>query len=101
MEKVIVDGKVAVLFSPGYGEGWHTWGAPVEAVFDPELVKAVLVEDYELAEQIANQKWPDVFAGGVTDLEVEWLPQGTAFRITEYDGYESVEVIGDIKFLTA
>lgn len=25
MEKVIRDGKVAVLYSPGYGAGWTTW----------------------------------------------------------------------------
>jgi hypothetical protein len=25
MEKVIRDGKVAVLYSPGYGAGWYSW----------------------------------------------------------------------------
>ena len=27
MEKVIVDGNVKVLYSPGYGAGFLTWGA--------------------------------------------------------------------------
>ena len=25
MNKVIRDGKVAVLYSPGYGAGWYSW----------------------------------------------------------------------------
>lgn len=101
MNKVIKDGKVAVLYSPGYGAGWHTWGAPVEAVFDPDLVNAVLAKDYDKAVEIANAKWPDEYDGGVRDLEVEWIPQGMPFRIHEYDGNESIECLGDIDFLTA
>ena len=29
MQKVIRDGKVAVLYSPGYGAGWYTWSVPI------------------------------------------------------------------------
>jgi len=38
MNKVIRDGKVAVLISYGFGAGFYTWGAPLEAIFDPKLV---------------------------------------------------------------
>ncbi len=34
MNKVIKDGKVAVLISYGFGSGFYTWGAPLEAIFD-------------------------------------------------------------------
>ena len=34
MNKVIRDGKVAVLISYGFGAGFYTWGAPLEAIFD-------------------------------------------------------------------
>lgn len=101
MEKVIRDGTVAVLYSPGYGAGWHTWGAPVEAVFDPEMVEAVLAGDHKLAEEIAKRKYPDAYTGGVSDLEVEWIPQGMPFRISEYDGNESIVCLGDIEFIVA
>lgn len=101
MEKVIRDGMVAVLYSPGYGAGWHTWGAPVEAVFDPELVEAVLAGDKDKAVEIANRKWPDEYDGGVRDLVVEWIPQGMPFRINEYDGSESIECLDDIDFIVA
>lgn len=36
MEKVIRDGKVAVLYSPGYGAGWSTW------CYNDDLVKTLL-----------------------------------------------------------
>lgn len=101
MNKVIKDGLVAVLYSPGYGAGWHTWGAPIEAVFDPDLVNAVLEDDYDKAVQIANTKWPDEFDGGVRDLEVKWIPEGTRFIINEYDGSESIQYLDDVEFLTA
>lgn len=41
MEKVINNGEVAVLYSPGYGAGWYTWGAPLELVFHPKIVEMV------------------------------------------------------------
>lgn len=101
MKKVIRDGKVAVLHTNTYGGGWHTWGAPVEAVFDPEMVEAVLANNHELAEEIAKRNYPNEFTGGVKNLEVAWIPQNTAFRITEYDGAEGIEILSDIKFIVA
>jgi ferredoxin-fold anticodon binding domain-containing protein len=101
MEKVIRDGKVAVLSTSAHGAGWHTWGAPIEAVFDPEMVEAVLANNHKLAEEIAKRKWSDVYEGGVKNLEVEWIPQGMPFRIREYDGLESIECLGDIDFIVA
>lgn len=101
MNKVVKDGLVAVLYSPGYGAGWFTWGAPDEAVFDPDLVNAVLEEDYDKAMQIANTKWPDKYDGGVRKLKVKWLPEGTRFIIDEYDGSESIACLDDVEFLTA
>jgi len=51
MNKVIVDGKVAVLYSPGYGAGWFSWHNVEELIYDPEVVK--LVE--KMGE--TNSKW--------------------------------------------
>jgi hypothetical protein len=102
MDKVIRDGKVAVLFSPGYGGGWSTWWcSPEEALFDPEMVEAVLAGDRDKAAVIAARKWPDAYTGGVGQMHVEWVPQGMAFRITEYDGSESVELYSPNSYTTA
>ena len=43
VNKVIRGGKVAVLYSPGYGAGWSTWGSEHKEIllFHPRLVEAV------------------------------------------------------------
>ena len=45
MDKVIRDGKVAVLYSPRFGSGWSTWSAPMEAIFHPKIVELVLQDE--------------------------------------------------------
>ena len=46
MNKLIRDGQVAVLVSPGYGAGWYTWHHIEELVYDPCVV--AWVENKEL-----------------------------------------------------
>ena len=100
MEKVIVDGNVKVLYSPGYGAGFLTWGAPVEAIFDPKLIQ--LVEDNNFSEAISYvEKTYGTYTGGVEDLRVALIPEGSRFIIDEYDGYESIRLLENINYLTA
>jgi len=103
MNKVIRDGKVAVLVSPGYGAGWSTWAYAGDEdnrdfmLFDPTLVAMVERGDsVEAIESYVKSKHPNTYCGGADDLTIEWLPVGTAFRIHEYDGSESVEVRDDM-----
>lgn len=99
MEKVIRDDKVAVLYSPGYGAGWSTW-CYNDALVETLLFHPLIVEKVEsgheneitrewLVQQF-GEEFEDVYCGGVDQLEIEWLPEGTAFRIEEYDGFETV-----------
>lgn len=108
MNKVIRDGKVAVLVSPGFGAGWSTWstarGGEVTGfmLFDPILVDMVeCKESAETIETYVTSMYPDVYCGGADDLTIQWLPVGTAFRIHEYDGSESVEIRDDIDWTIA
>ncbi len=41
MEKVIRNGMVAVLVSPGYGAGWYSWNDHKELLFHPKIVEMV------------------------------------------------------------
>jgi len=101
MEKVIKDGKVAVLVSHGYGGGFHTRGAPIEAIFDPILVD--LIENFKIQEAIdyVLKTYPDAYEGGVKDLDIEWIPEGAKFIINEYDGSESIQLMDDTNWITA
>ena len=91
MNKVIKEGNVAVLVSPGYGAGWYSWEHDESMLFDPGLVQLIL-NGAEFGEKInyVKNKWPDAYTGGIEDLEVQWVPEGTEFLIYEYDGAESI-----------
>lgn len=103
MKKLVKNGLVAVLVSPGYGAGWSTWNKEKpEMLFDPEIVQ--LIEEAASTIRIEAQaavSYPDCYIGGVDDLIVQWIPQGTQFRINEYDGDESLEIRDDIQWNTA
>ena len=86
MEKVIRDGKVAVLVSHGFGAGWYSWNSEhQELLFHPKLV-----------EWVKENLGIDIYAGGSDGLTIHWLPIGTAFEIDEYDGSESLRTIADL-----
>lgn len=100
MEKVIRNGKVAVLVSPGFGAGWYSWNTKhQELLFNPKLVE--IVEQKRTNE--IDEDWvkenlgiEHVYCGGANDLEIRWLPIGTAFEIDEYDGSESLRTKDDL-----
>ena len=99
MEKVIRDGKVAVLVSHGFGAGWYSWNSEhQELLFHPKLVEMVEqkrnkeIDDEWVKENLGI----DIYAGGADGLTIHWLPIGTAFEIDEYDGSESLRTIADL-----
>jgi len=101
-DRVIRDGKVAIVYSPGFGAGWYTWNTECpEIVFDPMIVDCVELGDYDKLATYVAMRYPDVYTGGLRDLTVHWLPVGTLFRIHEYDGSESLEVKEDMDWLVA
>ena len=119
MDKVIVDGKVAVLVSGGFGGGWSTWmdgdtlDQPNRSIaFEPKVVEMVLAgkKDKNRAERKATldkiigymtETYPGYYTGGAEGLEVEWVPVGSKFYIEEYDGNESLVLESDMNWQTA
>jgi hypothetical protein len=104
MDKVIRDGKVAVLYSPGFGAGWSSWGRGDygnKALFDPMVVQCVETGDFDKLNTYMTLWYPDMYTGGMDSLEIAWLPEGTLFRINEYDGSESIEVKEEIDWMIA
>ena len=109
------NGEVAVLVSPNYGAGWYSWNTEKpECLFTPAIVRAVLSGELErLSRERGNgldtmgDRFCKTIMGedfcvlGCRDLQVRWLEPGTAFRIDEYDGFESIEEIGSIDYVVA
>jgi hypothetical protein len=93
-DRVIRNGKVAVVYSPGFGAGWSTWAHGDEAkdvIFDPMIVDCVEKGEMEKLKTYMVLRYPDFYTGGLEDLTIEWVPVGTLFKINEYDGNESIE----------
>lgn len=88
-----------VIYSPGYGAGWSTWGDR-KSCLDRELATAIEQRDLKEACRIATKNWPGQYQGGLEECVVVWLPQGTLFRIEEYDGNESIKYNHDDFWLT-
>ena len=116
MDKVIVDGKVAVLVSGGYGAGWSTWQNDDESnasmAFEPKIVEMVLAgeKDKNRAERKATldkiigymtETYPGYYTGGAEGLKVEWVLVGSKFYIEEYDGNESLVLESDMNWQIA
>jgi hypothetical protein len=91
--KLHEDGKVAVLYSPGFGAGWYTWNYDhPEILFDPAIVKFVEKEKWDELATYVELKYPEIYTGGMRDLTIEWIPEGALFKVNEYDGSESIEL---------
>lgn len=101
MSKVERDGMVAILISPGYGAGWSTWAEYSEQeliLFDPDIVQLVLDRNNSVItsemfhEQVSHIWQLKSYTSYCSPeaLKVQWLPVGTIFRISEYDGAETL-----------
>ena len=102
----IREGKVGIVYSPGFGAGWYTWNRMhdncEQLIFDPQLVR--LVDQGSPTETIMARAEELVPGGGfyaVEDLEVYWLDQGTKFLINEYDGSETIQLMETTPWLQA
>ncbi len=100
MKKVIRDGKIAVLYSPGFGAGWFTWNDSEQLIFDPDIVARVEAKKPITDEFMASLGYIGYW-GGSTDLCIAWVPVGTMFKIHEYDGAESVRYFDKSSYFTA
>ena len=101
MNKLIRDGKVAVLVSPGYGAGWYSWHGNEELLYDPSIVEWIEQGDLDKINTYLELKYPNDTSLGLSDLEVNWVPAGARFRIDEYDGAESLVLETNEHWLTA
>jgi len=92
MKKLVRDGKVAVLVSAGFGAGWYTWHHIPELLFDPDVVKMVELDWPQDLIKAHCEKFygNNHFFRGVDRLGIQWVPEGTKFRIDEYDGAETL-----------
>ena len=88
-----LDGKIATLISPGRGSGWSTEcpTAHVEtALFDADIVAAVLARDWASVVQLAEIKIPGFVTAGAPRLVVAWMEAGEEFWVGMQGGHEFI-----------
>jgi hypothetical protein len=102
-EKLQQQGKVAVIYSPSFrGGGWWTRNRRQEGLlFDADIARAVMSEDYERVIWLASSRYPNVNLDSVEMLQVQWVPAGAKFEIDTYDGAESVRLFDETQWFTA
>lgn len=95
--------EVAVLISPGFGAGWYTWGMKVEGLFDPIIVDFIEKgkNNSDALAAYLEKEYPNNYCGGLDELRVEWVPEGSEFVIQEYDGSEALTLKEQFHWLKA
>lgn len=126
IDKVIRDGKVAVIYSPGFGGAWYSsdlcWIN--ELLFDPKLVDIILHPNFKSSsydekldarindyiEDVNSRKYitPDGISeyiiydkDTIYGLDIYWVPVEKRFFITQYDGAETVHIEDEIEWIKA
>lgn len=111
-------GEIGVLVSCCYGAGWSTWNKKygIKLALDKRIIDKYLecrkdpiwIKEINTYRENKTQNefrgfltnigyGGDIYLGGLTDCELEFAPAGSAIRIDEYDGLESL-VIGYSEF---
>ena len=100
MNKLIKDGKVAVVLSRFGCAGWSTWNTKCAEflLFDADIVQALLDGNKTQAMRAAKAVHPAIYCGGVDTLDVVWVAQGVKFTVYEDEGHESIVTIEDFEF---
>jgi hypothetical protein len=70
-------------------------------LFDPGIVSLLEEEKFDELRTYLAIKYPKLYDGGLEDLTIEWIDEGTLFRINEYDGNETIELKEDQNWLIA
>lgn len=94
MSKLVTDGHVAVLYSPGFGSCWYDPSFP-SCLTDPAVVDWVLAgkpksQLREIITYLALAYGEEFGIGGLDQLAVSWIPEGTRFVVHDYDGSEYI-----------
>lgn len=98
MEKIVRDGMVAVAVSAGFGAGWSTWAEvdPRDARFNQLFLDGNIDEIVRICDEEMLG-----YTGGAANVEIKWVPEGTKFRIDEYDGSECLVTEDDDTWMIA
>ncbi len=121
VNKLIVDGKVAVIYKPGLGLGWYTDHGIEDLLFDEKLAKLILLANFQqnrheqtrdenihkqvlqYMKEVEDRAYTfscygrDIQFKIISDtylysLYIKWIPVDKKIFLTQYDGAETIHV---------
>lgn len=102
--------EVAILYNASYGSGWSTDAMegedPAILSMDKRFVLPILNKEPEkitpvLYEEVTGKQACSAFLSGVNNLRIFWVEQGEEFRISTYDGRETIVLYKHTQWHTA
>lgn len=86
--------ELGVLISVDYGAGWSTCNAK-ELAYDKRIIEKWLekVSSDEMCDYIESLGYDRPYMSGYGDLELRFIPRGTMFFISQYDGEECIQTM--------
>ena len=103
VQKLVREGFVAVVIHGDYGRGFYSNIYKEAALFDPVVVRSLEnMEDGLGTEGLEEYLWETYrWDGNIERLEVEWVRQGRAFIVDDYDGFEHLQFRDEAQWLSA
>ena len=107
-EKVVKEGRVAVIISNNH-IGWYTNGkGKKELLFDPKIVQFYKDKDMLGLIEYVRNTYPGVYVDELTNLDLRWVREGSLFRVqreniksTAFDKAESLEIFDELDWMVA
>lgn len=105
-ERLYRNDKMAVIITKNYGAGWYTWFQEPKLLTHPLLVKRI-EQGLPITLQWIKKNLNINLKGCSEDLikrqqlQIKWVPRGCSFRVTEYDGAESIEYFNPADYILA
>ena len=102
--------EVAILYSPGFGAGWSSWTVQyaLQLATDSRIIKYRFNLDqfYHNIDIETFIKQINCFelmpyVGDFKKTRIKFIPEGTMFRINEYDGAETIEIYSPDNYMKA
>lgn len=106
--------QFAVAYTTSFGAGWSSWEPNhPELAYDRRVISYILSRTDEdsgwrskvsvlntpeheaFSARLESWGYKDVYLGGLRHIDIKWLPEGCWWRVNEYDGRESIEIMSD------